>query len=168
MFGLGKKESMPVNEQERSWYLLEKVVTESQNEQRRARRWGVFFKVLTFLYLIVAVSLFSPALHQGGAGLSGLAGKDHTAVVRVQGVIAEDQEAGANVVVTGLRNAFEDKHTKAVIMAINSPGGSPVQAGYIYDEMKRLRAKYPAIPLYAVIGDIGASGAYYIAAAADK
>ena len=168
MFGWGKDEKMPVDEQQRSWYLLEKVVTESQTEQRRARRWGVFFKLLTFVYLIGAMVLFSPALQQGGSGLSGLSGKDHTAVVRVKGVIAEDQEAGANVIVKGLREAFESKHTKAVIMAINSPGGSPVQAGYIYDEMKRLRAKYPAIPLYAVIGDIGASGAYYIASAADK
>jgi len=168
MFGLGQKKLLPVNEQDRSWFLLEKVVTESQHEQRRARRWSVFFKLLTFIYLIGAMVLFSPALHQGESVLSALGGKDHTAIVRVKGVIAEDKEAGANIVVAGLRNAFENKHTKAVIMAINSPGGSPVQAGYIYDEMKRLRAKYPDIPLYAVIGDIGASGAYYIAAAADK
>lgn len=169
MFGLGKKSSLPVSEQDRAWYMLEKLVSESQTEQRRARRWGVFFKLLTFIYLIGALLLFSPTVQQGG-GFSALAakGKEHTAVVKVRGVIAEEQEAGANTVVTGLRNAFEDKHTKAVILAINSPGGSPVQSNYIYDEMKRLRSKYPAIPLYAVIGDIGASGAYYIASAADK
>ncbi len=167
MFGLGKKETLPANEQERSWYLLEKVVTESQAEQRRARRWGVFFKLLTFIYLIGAMVIFSAGTQNGG-GLSAMSSKDHTAVVKVHGVIAEDAEASANVIVRGMRDAFENKHTKAVILAINSPGGSPVQANYVYDEIKRLRAKYPQIPLYAVIGDIGASGAYYIAAAADK
>ena len=167
MFGLGKKSQLPVNEQDRSWFMLEKIIGESQTEQRRARRWGVFFKCLTFVYLIGALFLFSPMAQKGG-GFSSLSGKDHTAIVKVQGVIAEDKDAGANIVVTGLRNAFENKHTKAVLMVINSPGGSPVQSNYIYDEMKRLRAKYPAIPLYAVIGDIGASGAYYIASAADK
>lgn len=166
MFGFGKKSQLPVNEQDRSWYMLEKIIGESQTEQRSARRWGVFFKCLTFVYLIGALLLFSPFAQKGG--FSALSGKDHAAIVKVQGVIAEDQEASANVVVTGLRNAFENKHTKAVLMVINSPGGSPVQSNYIYDEIKRLRVKYPAIPLYAVIGDIGASGAYYIASAADK
>jgi protease IV len=167
MFGLGKKSQLPVSEQDRSWYMLEKIIGESQTEQRNARRWGVFFKCLTFVYLIGALVLFSP-IGQKGVGFSALSGADHTAIVKVQGVIAEDKEASANTVVTGLRNAFENKHTKAVLLVINSPGGSPVQANYIYDEIKRLRTKYPAIPLYAVIGDIGASGAYYIAAAADK
>lgn len=167
MFGLGKKSSLPATEQDRSWYMLEKVIAESQTEQRRTRRWGIFFKLLTFVYLFGAIALFSPAAQQGG-GLSGMSVKDHTAIVRVRGVIAEEQEAGANVIVTGLRKAFESKHTKAVLLVINSPGGSPVQSNYVYDEIKRLRAKYPAIPLYAVIGDIGASGAYYIASAADR
>jgi protease-4 len=164
---LGKKSELPLSEQDRSWYMLEKIIGESQTEQRSARRWGVFFKCLTFVYLIGALALFSPVAQKGG-GLSALSGKDHTAIVKVHGVIAEDKEAGANVVVAGMRNAFENKHTKAVLLVINSPGGSPVQANYIYDEIKRLRTKYPAIPLYAVIGDIGASGGYYIAAAADK
>ncbi len=166
MFGFGKKPELPENEQDRAWFLLEKIVRESQNEQKQARRWGVFFKLLTFLYLLVVLGLMSPAAQRGG--VASYSGKDHTAVVTVKGVIADEKEAGANNVVTGLRRAFEHKHTKAVILSINSPGGSPVQAGYIYDEIKRLRAKYPAIPLYAVIGDIGASGAYYIAAAADS
>jgi protease-4 len=167
MFGLGKKPALPENEQERAWYMLDKVVSESQTEQKRARRWGVFFKLLTFVYLI-GILLFMSPIGQQQSGSFQLSGKDHTALVYVKGVIADEQPAGANQVVTGLRRAFENKHTKAVIMAINSPGGSPVQAGYIYDEIKRLRVKYPAIPVYAVIGDVGASGAYYIAAAADK
>lgn len=166
MFGLGKKTSLPVSEQDRSWYMLDKIIAESQTEQRRARRWGIFFKLLTFFYLFAAIALFSPVAQQGG-GFSSMA-KDHTALVKVRGVIAEDQEADANRIATGLRNAFENKHVKAVILSINSPGGSPVQSGYVYDEIRRLRAKYPAIPVYAVIGDIGASGAYYIAAAADR
>ncbi|MCC7516606.1 MAG: S49 family peptidase [Pseudomonadales bacterium] len=168
MFGFGKKKALPVNEQDRAWYMLEKLVNESQIEQRRTRRWGVFFKLLTFVYLIGAMLLFSPALQQGDGKAVFSAAKEHTAVVRVHGVIAEDQEASANVIVTGLRGAFENAKTKAVLLVINSPGGSPVQSNYVYDEIKRLRTKYPAIPLYAVIGDIGASGAYYIASAADK
>ncbi len=169
MFGFGKKTTLPQNEQDRSWYMLEKLVSESQTEQRRARRWGVFFKCLTFVYLIGAMLLFSPITQQGGSSSELFsAAKDHTAVVRVRGVIAEDSEASANVIVTGLRAAFESKKTKAVLLVLNSPGGSPVQSNYVYDEIKRLRLKYPNIPLYAVIGDIGASGAYYIASAADK
>jgi protease-4 len=168
MFGLGNKSSLPGNEQDRSWYMLEKIIGESQTEQRRARRWGVFFKCLTFVYLIGALVLFSPAVQKGAGFSAAMSGKDHTAVVKVRGVIAEDQEASANTVVGGLRKAFESKHTKAVLLVINSPGGSPVQSNYIYDEIKRLRNKYPSIPLYAVIGDIGASGAYYIASAADR
>jgi protease-4 len=168
MLGFGKKQNLPVNEQDRAWYMLEKVINESQTEQRRARRWGVFFKLLTFVYLIGAMLLFSPLSQQGGTEALFSAGKEHTAVVRVHGVIAEDQEASANAIVTGLRSAFESSKTKAVLLVINSPGGSPVQANYVYDEIKRLRGKYPNIPLYAVIGDIGASGAYYIASAADK
>ena len=79
------------------------------------------------------------AAARAALGCSGMSGKDHTAIVKVQGVIADNQDASANTVVTGLRNAFESKHTKAVLMVINSPGGSPVQSNYIYDEMKRLR-----------------------------
>jgi protease-4 len=85
-----------------------------------------------------AVFIFT-SLHRKAAVYSAISGADHTAVVRVHGVIAEDQEASANVVVTGLRKAFESKHTKAVLLVINSPGGSPVQSNYIYDEIKRLR-----------------------------
>ncbi|WP_197469777.1 S49 family peptidase, partial [Oleiphilus sp. HI0117] len=85
-----------------------------------------------------------------------------------EGVIASGEEANADFLVTGLRAAFEAEGTQAVVLRINSPGGSPVQSGYVYDEIKRLRGLYPETPLYAVISDIGASGAYYIAAAADK
>lgn len=92
----------------------------------------------------------------------------HTALVEVRGMIADQESASADNIVKGLREAFKDSKTKAVVLRINSPGGSPVQAGYVYDEIRRLRAEYPAIKLYAVITDLGASGAYYIASAADE
>jgi protease-4 len=92
----------------------------------------------------------------------------HTALVMVKGVIAEGEAANANTIVAGLRKAFEAEQSKAVVMVINSPGGSPVQSGYVYDEMWRLREKHPEKKLYAVITDLGASGGYYMAAAANN
>ena len=148
---------------ERAWQTLEKVVTASMEEQRRARRWGIFFKLLTFAYIFAALFLFVPRNELNAAG-----GGKHTAVVKIDGVIADGELASASNIVGGLRRAFEDKNAVAVLLAINSPGGSPVQAGYVYDEIKRLRAKYPDKKVYAVIADVGASGAYYIAAAADQ
>lgn len=148
---------------EKTWKLLEKAVLAGVVEQRRARRWGIFFKSLAFIYFFVALFLITPwAKLDTAASL-----KPHTAVIEVRGVIADDERASADNVVGSLRSAFEDKNTRAVVLRINSPGGSPVQSGYIYDEIRRLRAKYPEIKLYAVITDLGASGAYYIASAAD-
>lgn len=148
---------------EKTWKLLEKAVLAGVVEQRRARRWGIFFKSLAFLYFFMALFLITPwAKLDGAASL-----KPHTAVIEVRGVIADDERASADNIVGSLRSAFEDKNTRAVVLRINSPGGSPVQSGYIYDEIRRLRAKYPEIKLYAVITDLGASGAYYIASAAD-
>jgi protease-4 len=92
----------------------------------------------------------------------------HTALVELNGVIAADTAASADNVINGLQEAFKDKHTQGVILRINSPGGSPVQAGYINDEIRRLRLKYPTIRLYVVVEDMCASGGYYVAAAADK
>lgn len=147
---------------ERAWQTLEKVVNASMDEQRRARRWGIFFKLLTFAYIFIALVLFMPR-----GEMSAIGGGKHTAVVKIDGVIADGELASASNINTGLRRAFEDKNAVAIMLAINSPGGSPVQAGYVYDEIKRLRAKYPDKKVYAVIADIGASGAYYIASAAD-
>ncbi len=143
--------------------VLEKVALAAIQEQRRARYWGIFFKLLLFIYLFALLFI----------GMGWLAKKDtshgkHTALVELQGVIAHDSAASADVITTGLQEAFKDKQTKGVILRINSPGGSPVQAGYINDEIRRLRAKYPDIPMYAVIEDICASGGYYVAVAADK
>ncbi|MGH8487020.1 MAG: S49 family peptidase, partial [Pseudomonas sp.] len=146
------------NEERKSWKLLEKTLLAGVQEQRRARRWGIFFKLLTFAYLFGILALFSPLMSMDKAASRSVS---HTAVVEVRGMIADQEPASADNIISGLRDAFKDSKTKAVILRINSPGGSPVQSGYIYDEIRRLRAEYPAIKLYAVISDLGASGAYY-------
>ena len=143
--------------------ILEKVALAGIQEQRRARHWGIFFKLLLFIYLFALLFIGI-----GWIGKKETSRDKHTALVEVRGVIAHDSLASADNVTTGLQEAFKDKRTKGVIVRINSPGGSPVQAGYINDEIRRLRAKYPEIPLYAVVEDICASGGYYIAVAADK
>ncbi len=144
--------------------LISKLALGALTEQRRARRWGIFFKSIMVIYLLAIVGFMF--VGQDGASMG--VGKKHTALIEVQGVIAADSEASADNIVSSLRLAFENKHTAGVILRINSPGGSPVQAGYINDEIKRLRGKYPNIPLYAVVTDLCASGGYYIAAAADE
>lgn len=155
--------SLETDKNSKEWKLIEKTVSQLGVEQRRSRRWGVFFKLLTFVYLF---GLFF--LMQGGLSKDVKHEADkYTGLVDLRGVIAEGEEANADFLVTGLRAAFEDKGVQAVILRINSPGGSPVQSGYVFDEIKRLRAIHTEKPLYAVISDIGASGAYYIAAAAD-
>ncbi len=143
--------------------LIEKLATEALREQRRARRWGIFWKLLTFAYLTVVLVL---AIDWKGGAES--IGAKHTALVEVQGLIAPGAESSAERVMLALQSAFKDKNTQGVVMRINSPGGSPVQAQMIFDEVKRLRQKYPEIPLYAVVEDLCASGGYYVAAAADK
>lgn len=144
--------------------VLEKVALASIREQRRARQWGIFFKLLGFGYLFLLLFL---ALGWIGRSDMAIPGK-HTAVVELRGVIAEDEQASAENVTRGLRDAFKDKNTAGVILLINSPGGSPVQSGYINDEIRRLRQQHPNVPLYAVVEDVCASGGYYVAAAADK
>jgi len=143
--------------------LLERVVTVSLREQRRGRRWGIFFKLLTFAYLFTLLA----ALWEDKLTDSLAATEAHTAVIDIKGVIAPGAEAGASDVIAALGKAFKDKQTKGVILRINSPGGSPVQAGQINDEIRRLRKKYPDIPVHAVVSDICASGGYYIAVAAE-
>lgn len=132
-------------------------------EQRRARRWGLLFKTAVLLYLVVLMLVYMPFELFPDTG-----GERHTAMVRVDGVIADGEEASADRIIGGLRAAFEHEDTAGVIVRINSPGGSPVQAGYINDEMRRLRALHPDTPLYAVVTDMSASGGYYVAVAADR
>lgn len=150
---------------ERSWQLLEKTLLASVQEQRRARRWGIFFKCLTFLYLLGMLFLFSPlGKLEKGAGRA----DTYTALIDIKGMIADKEDASADNIVTSLRAAFDDPKVKGVVLRINSPGGSPVQSGYVYDEIRRLRGLHPQVKVYAVIADLGASGAYYIASAADE
>lgn len=143
--------------------LISRVTFAGIREQRRTRRWGIFFKTLTFAYLGLVLYLAFPMEESRLA-----VGKKHTAVIEINGVIASDAQANAEEIITGLRAAFKDKNTVGVILSINSPGGSPVQAGYVNDEIKRLKGLHPKIPIYAVVSDICASGGYYIAVAADK
>jgi protease-4 len=153
------------NSDDKSWQLLEKTLLAGVQEQRRSRRWGIFFKLLTFVYLFGILALFTPLMDMDKAAARS---SSHTALIEVRGMIADKESASADNIVSSLRAAFEDSKTKGVILRINSPGGSPVQSGYVYDEIRRLRAEHPAIKLYAVITDLGASGAYYIASAADQ
>ncbi len=142
---------------------LERLLLAHLQEQRRTRRWGIFFKSLGFFWLFLLIVLI--ATHEGGdfkyVG-------PHTALIDLQGEIGVDHGIVADDVIKALDKAFEDKQTKGVVLRINSPGGSPVQAGQINDEIRRLKAKYPNIPVYAVVDDICASGGYYIASATDK
>jgi len=142
---------------------IEKVALAAIAEQRRARRWGILFKSLLFIYLFALLFI-----GMGWFGRKEILPGKHTALVELNGVISASSAASAENMMAGLQDAFKDKRTRGVILRINSPGGSPVQAGYINDEMRRLRAKYPDIPLYAVVEDICASGGYYVAVAADR
>ncbi len=153
-------------EEERSWErdTIEKLAFAALKEQRRSRRWGIFFKLLTFAY----ITLFLVLLFDWRGDADVLKGGKHTALVDLIGVIDSRGDASADRVTSALQSAFKDNNTQGVILRINSPGGSPVQAGIIYDEIRRLRAVYPNIPMYVVVEDMCASGGYYIAAAADR
>jgi protease-4 len=144
--------------------LVAKLATAALKEQRRARLWGIFFKLLTFAYLTFAILMVMD--FKGRGELPG--GKKHTAMVELNGLIAPGADASADKVNASLQAAFKDKNTQGVVLRINSPGGSPVQSQTIYDEMRRLRKQYPDIPLYVVVEDVCASGGYFVAAAADR
>jgi len=143
--------------------LIEKLATAALKEQQRARRWGIFWKLLGFAYLtaLLLVAMDFRWTKEPKADR-------HTAMIEISGLIAPGTDASAEKVTMALQAAFQDKNTAGVVLRINSPGGTPVQAQTIYDEIRRLRAKYPAIPLYAVVEDLCASGGYYVASAADR
>jgi protease-4 len=143
---------------------LETLANDIVVERRRARRWSIFFRLATLAIVVI-----------GGLALFGVVGPRAqlcidkcTAVVHLEGEIEREGRASAENIIEGLRAAFEHPGTRGVVLRINSPGGSPVQAGQIYTEIRRLRAKYPKIPLHAVVEDMAASGGYYVAAAADR
>jgi len=149
--------------------VLERVALKAIEEQRRTRHWSALFKLLwfslAFLMIAAALGWVGPPDKEGVSRTT--LGK-HTAVVDVEGVISNSDEASAERLIKGLNRAFKDSNTAGVVVRINSPGGSPVQAGYVNEEIRRLRAKHPTIPLHAVVEDLCASGGYYIAVAADK
>lgn len=140
------------------------VAKEFLKEQRRSRRWGIFFKLLFFAY----ITLFIVFYGYENLSPSHFSDQKHTALIEIDGIISTETEANADFIISSLKNAFENNNTSGIILRINSPGGSPVQAGYINDEINRLKKLNPDIPVYAVITDLCASGGYYIAVAADK
>ena len=148
--------------------VLERVALKALEEQRRARQWSALFKLLWFLVIfLVLASWFGWIGRSDRDSLSSSVGR-HTALIELEGIIAPESKASAEKIIKGLNRAFKDVNTQGVVLRINSPGGSPVQAGYINDEIRRLRAKYPNTPIYAVVQDLCASGGYYVAVATER
>ncbi|MCH9698657.1 MAG: S49 family peptidase [Gammaproteobacteria bacterium] len=145
--------------------ILEKVALSAIQEQKRARRWSNFFKILTFLYLaLILYKVFVPEF--GHSSVS--SGKSHTAVIDITGMISEDSESSAETITKGLQDAAKNNGTKGIILRMNTPGGTPVQSAYVYDEIRRIKKEHPDLPIISVVSDICASGGYFIAAASDK
>lgn len=143
--------------------VLARVATAAVDEQRRARRWNIFFKLAFLFYLFLI--LYLVRLDRPGAPA---VSERHTALVELRGPIMDQGDASAENMIESLRSAFAANSSAGVILKINSPGGSPVEAGRIYDEIRRLKAKHPKKPLYVVVTEMCASGGYYVAAAADR
>jgi protease IV len=141
---------------------LEHLAKELLQDRRGERRWRIFFRFAWLVLGALGLLAVFNANHSASPPT-----EPHTAVVQVHGEIALETEANAETLITGLRDAFEDENAKAVVLRINSPGGSPVQAGLVHDEILRLKALHKK-KVYAVIEEAGASGAYYIAVAADE
>jgi protease-4 len=169
MFGSSKKVdgySGSTNDYEK---MVRDLAFSAINEQRRSRRWRMFFVFLFFAYLTPPLYLLIESSGATGSRDSVSSGNGkHTALVSLTGVISADEKASASNIVAGLEAAFKNTETAAVILEINSPGGSPVQSAYIYDEIKRLRETHQSIPIYTVVSDIAASGGYFVASATDK
>ncbi len=153
-------------QEEKDWEreTLEKLAFAALKEQTKARRWGIFFKLLTFAYVTFLILLAFE--WRGDADFT--SDSKHTALIELDGVIDVKGDASAEKITGALQGAFKDKNTQGVILRINSPGGSPVQSGIINDEVRRLRGLHPGIPLYVVVEDVCASGGYFVAASADK
>lgn len=146
--------------------LLRDLLFATLKEQRARRRWGIFFKSLFFIFLFSMVYFFW-SQNEDTFSTPGKSSA-HTALVDVSGDIDADSQANADDIVTGLDEAFKDADTKGVILRIDSPGGSPVQASYVYNEIMRQRALHPDIKVYAVCTDMCTSAAYYMASATDQ
>ena len=143
---------------------LEHLLLENLKETRKARRWKAVLRVLTLLVIVaVVIAVFDFHLPGRGMGV-----EKHTAMVTLDGEISSSSMANAMDINSSLVSAFENENSAGVVLRINSPGGSPVQAGMINDEIHRLRKLYPKKPFYVVVEDICASGGYYVAVAADQ
>jgi protease-4 len=144
---------------------LETLALETLAEQKRARRWKIALSLLWLgFFIFVLMLIFGATLSKRETASL----EKHTALIELKGVISADSKASADKIISALQAAFKDKNTQGVVLRIDSPGGSPVQSGYINDEIKRLRSLNKDIPLYVVVQDICASGGYYVAVAADK
>ena len=151
------------------WKILEKAVLASVEEQRRTRRWGIFFKILTFLYILFVLVALGKSCSLSGSDDATITSENHLGVVNIVGTIdSSSQGVDSTDTIKSLKKAFEAKSAKAVVLNVNSPGGSPVQSDDIWQEIQYLKKQNPEKKVYAVIGDMGASGAYYIASAADE
>lgn len=143
---------------------LEYLLLENLKETRKARRWRAVFRILTLIIFIgLVLAVFDFNLPGRGMGT-----EKHTALVTIEGEISSSSLANALDINSSLTSAFENENSVGVVLRINSPGGSPVQAGMMNDEIQRLRKLYPAKPLYVVVEDICASGGYYVAVAGDQ
>jgi len=142
---------------------LEKISQTAFTEQKKARRWGIFFKLATLIYLSILLFFFVSSNNNKIAATG-----DFTALISINGEISSQSEANASDFKRNLNDAYSNPGTKGIILSINSPGGSPVQAGIMNDEIRRLKSLNPQIPIYAVVDDVCASGAYYVAVATDS
>jgi len=145
--------------------IVDRLVFAALKEQTRARRWRVGFMLFFIVYISVVTVVF---LTDAGDMSLEADGDKHTALVKLSGVIASGEAAGSENVIAGLKSAFKHDDTAGIVIEINSPGGSPVQSAYIFDEIMRLKQEHKTIPVYAVVVDMAASGGYFVAAAADK
>ena len=148
--------------------VIDRLVFASLREQTRARRWRIFFLLFFVIYVTVVTILLFTGGGEDYDAIGEADGDKHTALVKLSGIISDGEQAGAENIISGLKAAFKHEDTAGVVLEINSPGGSPVQSAYIYDEIMRLKKQYPDKPMYVVVADICASGGYFVASAADK
>ncbi len=167
----------PQNVPDDAWGIISNVLNESLRENARARRWQTFFRFAYLIVIVVALSTFL-FVKSGNFLLDiakgGDANKNHVAMIAIQGPVAGESASGKSPSVNyksvkqALVKAFENDKAKAVVLAVNSPGGNPVTASYIFNEISKLRAENPNKKVYAIIRDIGTSAAYQISSAADE
>lgn len=157
------------NENQQALDVLKQVAMAGIQEQRRSRRWGIFFKISSLILLLLFIMLIGGSVVGSLAKSSKLTtAKEYTAVIDINGVIKQGADASARNIITALQDAFDDKKVKGIVLRCNSPGGSPVQSSYVYNEIRRLKALHKDKKVIAVAADLCASGGYFIVSAADE